>query len=137
MEFFVSMLVPTATAQMHKVTMKNGKPVFYDPPELKAAKAKLQDYIAPFAPEAPVSGSVRLLTKWLFPVMGDHKNGEYKATRPDTDNLQKALKDIMTKLGFWNDDAQVASEIVEKFWADTPGIYISVTQLDREGATEL
>lgn len=136
MEFFVSMLVPTVTAQMHKVTVVNGKPVFYDPPELKAAKAKLRDYIAPFAPEAPESGCVRLLVKWLFPVMGDHKNGEYKATRPDTDNLQKALKDIMTKLRFWNDDAQVASEIVEKFWADTPGIYISVTQLDGEGAIE-
>lgn len=136
MEFFVSMLVPTVTAQMHKVTVRNGKPVFYDPPELKAAKAKLRDYMAPFAPSEPMSGSVRLLVKWLFPVDGKHTNGEYKATKPDTDNLQKALKDIMTKLRFWNDDAQVASEIVEKFWADTPGIYISVTQLGREEMTE-
>lgn len=135
MQFFVPMLVPTVTAQMHKVSVKNGKPVFYDPPELKVAKSKLRDYIAPFAPNEPMDGSVRLLVKWLFPIDGKHTNGEYKATKPDTDNLQKALKDIMTKLRFWNDDAQVASEIVEKFWADTPGIFISVTQLTKEDTT--
>ncbi|HFU9554316.1 TPA: RusA family crossover junction endodeoxyribonuclease, partial [Streptococcus agalactiae] len=31
--------------------------------------------------------------------------------------------------GFWNDDAQVASEIIEKFWADTVGIYVKVEEL--------
>ena len=32
----------------------------------------------------------------------------------------------MTKCGYWKDDALVASEIVEKFWAEVPGIYICV-----------
>ncbi len=36
----------------------------------------------------------------------------------------------MTELGYWQDDALVASEIAEKFWADTVGIYIKVEQLD-------
>ena len=35
----------------------------------------------------------------------------------------------MTRLGYWRDDAQVASEIVEKFWAEIPGIYVAVTAL--------
>ena len=74
-------------------------------------------------------GPVQLLVKWCFPVCGRHRNGEYRATRPDTDNLQKLLKDEMTHVGFWQDDAQVASEIVEKFWAVTPGIYIAVREL--------
>jgi len=39
------------------------------------------------------------------------------------------LKDCMTKLGYWQDDAQVASEIAEKFWADTVGIYIKIEEL--------
>ena len=56
-------------------------------------------------------------------------DGEYKITKPDTDNLQKLLKDCMTAVRFWSDDAQVASEVVEKFWADIPGIYIRVTEL--------
>ncbi len=59
----------------------------------------------------------------VFPeaVTGTGNTGSQK---PDTDNLQKLLKDVMTAVGFWQDDAQVASEIVEKFWAEIPGIYI-------------
>lgn len=58
-----------------------------------------------------------------------HKDGEYRITKPDTDNLQKMLKDCMTVCGFWTDDALVASEICEKFWAANPGIYIKVEVL--------
>ncbi|WP_432651737.1 RusA family crossover junction endodeoxyribonuclease, partial [Huintestinicola sp.] len=31
--------------------------------------------------------------------------------------------------GFWKDDALVASEIIEKFWADIPGIWICIEEL--------
>ena len=60
---------------------------------------------------------------------GKRKDGEYRVTKPDTDNLQKLLKDCMTTVGFWKDDAVVCREIVEKFWAEVPGIYIRVTAL--------
>ena len=69
------------------------------------------------------------MTKWCFP-SGDHPDGSYRTTKPDTDNLQKLLKDVMTKLGFWRDDALVASEVIEKFWADVPGIFIRVEPLE-------
>lgn len=128
-EFFIPMKIPTVTAQMHKVTVRNGKPVFYDPPELKAAKIKLRDHLAGHVPDKPYTGVVQLCVKWLFPTDGNHPSGTYKTTKPDTDNLQKALKDIMTKLRFWNDDAQVASEIVEKFWADIQGLYIAIREI--------
>ena len=32
--------------------------------------------------------------------------------------------------GFWKDDALVASEFVEKFWADIPGIHIRIEELE-------
>ena len=41
----------------------------------------------------------------------------------------------MTHAGFWRDDAQVASEIAEKFWADVPGIYIALRALSEEEST--
>ena len=128
-EFFLPMIPPTVTAQEHKISIRNGKPVFYNPPELKQARAKLIANLGKHVPEHPYSSSVRLLVKWLFPIRGNHFDGEYKATKPDTDNLQKLLKDCMTKCGYWKDDALVASEIVEKFWAKTPGIYIRVEEL--------
>ena len=129
MEFFMPMIPPTSTGQMHKVTVKNWQPVFYDPPEVKDAKAKLASSLAPHRPAAPYDTGVRLIVKWLFPMKGGHRNGEYKITRPDTDNLQKILKDCMTQCGFWKDDALVASEICEKFWSDIPGIWIHIEEL--------
>jgi Holliday junction resolvase RusA-like endonuclease len=118
--------VPTVTHQQKQVHVVNGKPIFYEPDELKAARSKLMAHLGQHVPEKKYSGPVRLITKWCFPVTGKHQNGEYKYTRPDTDNLQKLLKDCMTDCGFWEDDALVASEIIEKFWADVPGIYIKI-----------
>ncbi len=129
MEFFMAMIPPTITHQEKKVHVVNGRPRFYEPDELKAARQKLTAYLGQHAPEEPYQGGIQLIVKWCFPTKGRHKDGEYRITKPDTDNLQKLLKDCMTSVGFWNDDAQVASEIVEKFWAEIPGIYIRVTEL--------
>ncbi len=128
MQFFMPMIPPSKTHQEKRVAVIKGKPVFYEPQELKTVRNKLMAHLAPFAPGDKMTGPVRLVVKWLFPVTGDHKNGEYKTTKPDTDNLQKMLKDCMTDCGFWKDDAQVVSEIVEKFYADISGIWISVTE---------
>ncbi len=127
--FFMAMIPPTVTDQEHKVSVVKGKPVFYKPPELKEARSKLIAHLAEHTSLVPMSGPLRLTVKWLFPKGAKHKDGEYKATKPDTDNLQKMLKDCMTECHFWVDDAQVASEITEKFWADVPGIYIQVEEI--------
>ena len=39
------------------------------------------------------------------------------------------LKDIMEELKFFTNDARVASEVIEKFWSDVPGIFISLNEL--------
>lgn len=128
LEFFLPMDPPTVTHQEKRLRVVKGKPTFYEPAELKAARAKLRDHLAKHRPESPLQGGIRLMVKWCFP-RGRHRNGEYRITKPDTDNIQKLLKDVMTAVGFWRDDAQVASEIVEKFWADLPGIYIRLEEL--------
>lgn len=128
-QFFLPMKPPTATYQEHKVTVRSGKPVFYDTQEIKNAKVKLRDSLAAYVPDVPYECAIRLMVKWLFPVSGKHTDGEYKTTKPDTDNLQKMLKDIMTELCFWKDDALVASEITEKFYADIPGLFIVIQEL--------
>ncbi len=127
-EFFMPMIPPTVTYQEKQATVKNGKPVFHEPPKLKDARAKLTAYLSKHVPESPYCDAVRLIVKWCFP-KGRHHDGEYKTTRPDTDNLNKLLKDCMTECGFWKDDALVASEICEKFWAETSGIYVRIESL--------
>lgn len=128
-EFFMPMLPPTKTHQQKKVRVVNGKPIFYEPAELKAVRVKLQGHLSKHVPEEKYTGAVRLITKWCFPITGDRNDGQYKTTKPDTDNLQKMLKDVMTDLGYWTDDALVASEVTEKFWAKVPGIYICIEEL--------
>lgn len=128
-EFFMHMIPPTTTAQMHKVKMVNGNPIFFDPPNVKKAKLKLIAYLAKHTPSTPYTSAVRLTVWWCFPIKGEHKNGEYKVSRPDTDNLNKMLKDCMTKCNYWKDDALVAIEVIEKYWASHPGIYIKIEEL--------
>lgn len=135
-EFFMPIIPPTTTFQQKEVTVTWNKkkkkhiPRFYESAELKAARSKLQAHLGQHVPEKKYTKAVRLITKWLFPITGKHQDGQYKTTKPDTDNLQKLLKDIMTDLGFWTDDAIVASEIIEKFWAEMPGIYIKIEEIE-------
>lgn len=128
-EFFMPMIPPTITAQEKKITVVNGKPKLYDPPELAAAKNKIKSNLIPFIPDQPLDGALRLVVKWCFPITGKHHDGEYKYTKPDTDDLNKALKDIMETLGFYVNDSRVASETIEKFWAKVPGIWIHLEKI--------
>jgi len=139
-EFFMPMIPPTVTQQEHKVAVnrKSGRVVFYDPPELKAARSRFMDQVGRYAPEAPLDGALQLITKWIWPMdqerqemlaVVDPDRFAWKTTKPDTDNLIKLLKDCMTRTGFWKDDAQVASEVTEKFLAHRPGIYVKIMRL--------
>ena len=127
LDFFMPMIPPTATHQEKKWTVRNGKPVSYEPAEVRDARAKLLAHLGRHRPERPMEGPVDLAVVWLFPAGDKHGEMEPKDTKPDTDNLQKLLKDCMTKLGFWHDDAQVYAEDVSKFWASEPGIAIRVS----------
>lgn len=130
-QFFMAMRPPTVTAQERAVRVVHGKPVFYEPPELKDARGKLCANLAKHKPEKPYTGPVRLKVIWCFALSGKHFDGEFRTTKPDTDNLQKLLKDCMTAVGFWKDDAIVTVEHVEKYWAQMPGIYICVEKIRR------
>lgn len=124
-QFFMPMEPPTTTAQMHQVTVRNGKPVFYDPPEVKEMKAKLSAHLCAHRPDEPLLGPLRLTSQWIWP----SKTEAYKPTKPDTDNLQKALKDTMTKGRFWVDDAQVCDDRCIKTLGPVPGIFVKIEVL--------
>lgn len=132
-EFFLPMIPPEVTAQEHKITVKNGKPVFYDPPELKTVRAYLTGRLSQakriYGPDDPIAKTpIRLTTKWIWP--GEKGAPEsWKITKPDTDNLIKLFKDCMTKTGFWRDDALVCSEITEKFFGPVAGIFVRIETL--------
>ncbi|MDD3663158.1 MAG: RusA family crossover junction endodeoxyribonuclease [Candidatus Pacebacteria bacterium] len=132
MKIFLLVDPPTVTAQQNKITLVKKKPVFYKPEKLKQARRILIKHLRPFKPDKPLEGAIKLDVVWRFPKGKRHKHYEWRVTRPDTDNLEKMLKDCMTEVGFWIDDAQVVVEHVEKVWSDEPsGIAIEIEILDK------
>ena len=129
-DFFIPMRLPSITLQEQKIGVRNGKPYKYDPPELKAARALFRDHLAKYAPPEPILGPIKLQTVWCYQCNDAHPEPAWKTTKPDTDNLVKLLKDVMTRLGFWKDDAQVALEIIQKSWATRSGLYVCVEAVE-------
>lgn len=127
MQFFLSIDPPTTTAQMKQVRVVHGKPVFYDPPKVVAARALLTSHLVNYKPDKPLKGPIALTCVWCFPRGTKHRNGEWRMTKPDTDNLQKLLKDCMTRCGYWVDDAQVVIEHTSKVWVDEALRGLSIT----------
>ncbi|WP_316607807.1 RusA family crossover junction endodeoxyribonuclease [uncultured Ruminococcus sp.] len=133
-EFFLPMIPPSHTYQQgSRTAVRKGKVIRYQDEQLRDVKAKFTAYLGKHIPERQMVGAIRLVTKWCYPIIGNHRNGEYKTSKPDTENSLKLFKDVMTELNYWIDDAQVASEITEKFWADIPGIFVSVEELPSNG----
>ena len=126
----MDLVPPTVTAQMRRVMFRHGKPMFYDSPRLKAARNLFVLALSLHRPEIPLTGPLSLTVEWHF-LTRSHREGTWRDTRPDTDNLQKLLKDCMTQVGFWKDDAQVCREEVSKKWTrEKPGLLMRVVSLD-------
>jgi len=132
LEFFLDGKIPAGTHQMKKVCVVGGKPRFYEPVNLKAAREYYMARLKEYAPKEPFEGAVQLRTEWHYKPPKNHKNEFYKITAPDTDNLVKMLKDCMTKCGYWNDDAQVAFETIVKYYdPEREGIFIRVSIIEK------
>lgn len=129
--FFVPLpRIPSATHQMKKIAVVHGKPHTYEPPAVRETRALFMAHFAKYRPEKPMTGPISLCTKWMYPPTRLHPETTWKSTKPDTDNLVKMLKDVLTTLGFWIDDAQVANESIQKFYLAPSGIYVQIESLD-------
>lgn len=132
MKFKLKMIPPTATAQQKGECIRAGYIHHYKKKNVAQAEAVLRDALLPYVPAEPIENrAIFLGVSWLFPYPKSakkHKSGytRWKITRPDTDNLNKMLKDVMTDMGFWKDDALICSEDVRKRYSDEPGIEIVV-----------
>lgn len=134
----------TITAQQKglKITRsRTGKyyPQFYEKPEVRAAKRKLYYSIQDHRPAEPISGAIELMIVWAFDIGTKPKKyiNQFRTTRPDLDNLNKSIMDILTDLKFWNDDSQVAKLLLMKRWVrpEDAGIHITINQI--EGGEEI
>lgn len=98
-------------------------------PEVQALRTILGYKIKPFRPKNTTILPIKLEVYIYFDVKESAKWGKYKTTKPDCDNYVKELKDVMTDLGFWVDDAQVVDLHVVKYYAEKATIFIRWEEL--------
>ena len=129
MEIFLQMIPPTATAQEKKVNFKTKK--IYAAPEVVAAKEKYRAYLAKYVPSKPLDGPLVLSIIWGFPA-GKHKSGEPCTSKPDLDNANKLLQDVMQELGFFKDDKNIVQLNLSKIWTLNPAVMIEIKKVGEE-----
>lgn len=130
--------MPSGTAQEKgeavRYKIKDGKKVAYihhfKKPEVEAMRRLFELKLKRYRPEKPAAGPVSLKVILYFDIKERKLWGKYKTTRPDCDNYVKELKDAMTTVGFWRDDAQVVDLQVVKVYADKATIFIEWEGLD-------
>lgn len=114
----------------HQSGTRIGQHGTYKSKGLKDWEAQLTVLLWPHRPKKPIEGPVALTATFGYKAYRKKDIGKWKITKPDTDNAIKTVKDIMTRLGYWRDDAQVVHETCKKMWVeDAPGIMITVEEL--------
>lgn len=132
------MIPPTATSQMKgvRIVQPKGKRPFishYKKKALLEIEEKFTLALKPHRPPSRITGPIELECEWVFPWRSSEPKQirtQYerirKDTKPDCDNINKLLQDVMTELDFWKDDSQVCKLNVAKFWGDHPGISVQI-----------
>jgi Holliday junction resolvase RusA-like endonuclease len=133
--FHLPIVPPKATSQTKRLVMIGGKPQFFPKKEHAEAERNLLSLCAAYAPNAPLSGPLKLQVDFVFP----WRKCETKRRRswlklpndkrPDCDNLVKLVADVLTKLRFYGDDGQVSTLIVSKSWGDRVGISVGIESI--------
>ena len=99
----------------------------YKSKQLQEVEAFYTKLLKPFAPEAPIVWGALVEISFYYKTTKSLR-GFPRLARPDVDNMAKTVLDVMTKLGYWNDDSQVIQLKTGKFNSDTNKICIKVTE---------
>lgn len=81
-------------------------------------------------PPSPIEKPVRLTLRFcFFPPMG-HENRLFLTSRPDLDNLEKAVMDALTTARIWVDDSLVVQKVSSKVYDELKeGVEIKIETL--------
>lgn len=105
----------------------NGKARVYDSATAEGWKGLIAEAARKYLPKEPIEGPVSVYCRFLFkrPQRLMRKKDPIEriphTAKPDRDNLDKAVLDTLTQIGFWRDDSQVCAGKVEKFYCRKDG----------------
>ena len=116
--------IPKGTAQMKRY---NGRTqTYFKSSRLQQTEDFYLNELRTRAPKEPIHGAVSLTIDFDYFTPKKKERGRWKITRPDCDNLVKLLIDCMTKLGFWDDDAQISRLLITKQYSKTDIAQITI-----------
>lgn len=130
----------------HRAAVVNGMAMTYEAPKsapIHAFKATCRVAYAHHVDSGPFAGPLELKLWFVFPrpASRTRKRNQHQrlwhASRPDCDNLAKAVLDALNGLA-WVDDSQVARLNVEKVYGlpqDAPHVLVAISALEGEGPT--
>ena len=129
--------MPKGTAQEKgeciKYRIQNGKRVpyihHYKKDKVASMRRLFELSLMKYRPKQPSEKPIKLEVYFFFDVTNRKLWGKYKTKRPDCDNYIKELKDAMTSVGFWKDDAQVCELKIVKRYSEKATIVIRVEEL--------
>jgi Holliday junction resolvase RusA-like endonuclease len=113
----------------------------YDPKTADDWKAIVMADASQHCPPEPLDGPLEIMVIFRFKRPKSHfRTGKHASelkpdasiwhtTKPDADNLIKAVKDALTNVGMWQDDARVCRQVVDKRYVwpgEQPGCQIRI-----------
>lgn len=134
---FYPCIPPKTTAQQHKRIFKNkaGRMFLGTDAKGRATESELASIFlsAPPSPDFPRDRPIEVKITFFYP----YRKSERKSvvareediphtSKPDLDNLCKGCADVLTRCGFWNDDSQIYSISLKKYWSKRPGIDLAI-----------
>jgi len=129
-DFFLDCVPPTANHHAKKIIRVGKWTRLGDTDRLIAAKDTIDALLVPYRPAKPLSGPTALLLEFTWPWRSsDSKRVRAlgrapRTTKPDVDNLAKTTTDRLAALRFIENDAQVCSLTVHKFFGERAGIRV-------------
>jgi len=132
--------IPKATPRI-KAFRKGSFAGVYTPDTANDWKAMVAIAANPYLPDTPIVGPVICSIIMVFPRpkrlcrKRDYKGMIPMDRKPDRDNCEKAILDMLTNLGMWRDDAQVCGGEVQKWYHaidGRPGAQITINTVDMD-----
>lgn len=134
--FHLPIVPPKTTHQAKKIVRVGGFTKLADKPELREVVSDYMTLLRPYVPAKPFEGAIILNLEFTFPWRKSEpkRNRVFRTmphtSKPDWDNMAKTLVDVMVKLGFMRDDAQIFDSRVRKLWGDEVGINITIEEVE-------
>lgn len=130
-EFFEPMRLPDTTHNaLEPGRRKDGSPCIRKSERLRRAEAKWEAHLGRHVPDEPLAGPLAMEVRYCYEPDRCHPEGTPKDTPPDTDNLDKVVRDAMGRLGYFAvGDQQIATGMSTKAYSRPEGVYVRIYEI--------